>query len=158
MDVDGFAVRPDGPAARSARRLAADRSDRLVHDERRADPRRATIGHSSTCADRLIPDLSIRSIAVLGGLGVALVYLFRPGGRRCCIDSRMFFLGAAFMLLETKAVVQLALLFGSTWLVNSLVFFTVLVMVLSPTCTCSRCRPVELGWHYAGCWCLSRSA
>ena len=34
------------------------------------------------------------------------------------------------MLLETKAVVQMALLFGSTWLVNSLVFFTVLVLIL----------------------------
>ena len=34
----------------------------------------------------------------------------------------MFFLGAAFMQLETRAVVQLALLFGSTWAVNSLVF------------------------------------
>ena len=46
------------------------------------------------------------------------------------LDGRMFFLGAAFMLLETKAVVQLALLFGSTWLVNSLVFFTALMLIL----------------------------
>jgi hypothetical protein len=37
---------------------------------------------------------------------------------------------AAFMLLETKAV-QLALLFGSTWLVNSLVFFTALILILA---------------------------
>jgi hypothetical protein len=42
----------------------------------------------------------------------------------------MFFLGAAFMLLETKAVVQMALLFGSTWLVNSAVFFSALVLIL----------------------------
>ena len=43
----------------------------------------------------------------------------------------MFFLGAAFMLLETKAVVQMALLFGSTWLVNSAVFFTALLLILA---------------------------
>ena len=41
------------------------------------------------------------------------------------MGGRMFFLGAAFMLLETKAIVHLALLFGSTWLVNSAVFFSV---------------------------------
>ena len=48
---------------------------------------------------------------------------FRPSGP-------MFFLGAGFMLLETKGVVHMALLFGSTWMVNSIVFFAILVMVL----------------------------
>ena len=42
----------------------------------------------------------------------------------------MFFLGAAFMLLETRSLVTFALLFGSTWLVNSLVFFAILCSVL----------------------------
>ena len=42
----------------------------------------------------------------------------------------MFFLGAGFMLLETKGVVHMALLFGSTWIVNSVVFFAILVMIL----------------------------
>jgi hypothetical protein len=66
--------------------------------------------------DRLIPNLSIRPMIVLGLLGVAMVYLFLPKGRgRIRLDGRMFFLGAASMLLETKEVVQLALLFGSTW-------------------------------------------
>ena len=39
------------------------------------------------------------------------------------------FMGAAFLLLETKNVVQFALLFGTTWFVNSLVFAGVLVAV-----------------------------
>jgi protein-L-isoaspartate O-methyltransferase len=39
------------------------------------------------------------------------------------------FMGAAFMLLETKNVVQFALLFGTTWFVNSLVFAGVLISV-----------------------------
>ncbi len=39
-------------------------------------------------------------------------------------------MGAAFLLLETKSVIQFSLLFGSTWLVNSLVFFAVLCSVL----------------------------
>lgn len=41
----------------------------------------------------------------------------------------LFCMGAAFMLLETKNIVQYALLFGTTWLVNSLVFAGVLLAV-----------------------------
>lgn len=41
---------------------------------------------------------------------------------------QMFFLGAAFMLLETKGITHLSLLFGSTWVVNSVVIGTFLTM------------------------------
>ena len=41
-----------------------------------------------------------------------------------------FFLGAGFMLLETKSIIQFALLWGSTWVVASLVISSVLVMAL----------------------------
>ncbi len=43
----------------------------------------------------------------------------------------LFFMGAAFMLLETKSIVQFALLFGTTWFVNALVTAGVLVAVLA---------------------------
>ena len=43
----------------------------------------------------------------------------------------LFFMGAAFLLLETKNVATFALLFGTTWLVNALVFAGVLVIVLA---------------------------
>ena len=39
-------------------------------------------------------------------------------------------MGAAFLLLETRYVTGFALLFGSTWLVNALVFAGVLLAVL----------------------------
>ena len=39
----------------------------------------------------------------------------------------LFFMGAAFLLLETKNVVQFALLFGTTWVVNAAVFAGVLL-------------------------------
>lgn len=45
--------------------------------------------------------------------------------------SDLFFMGAAFLLLETKNVVQFALLFGTTWFVNALVFGGVLLTVLA---------------------------
>jgi hypothetical protein len=43
----------------------------------------------------------------------------------------LFFMGAAFLLLETKNVVQFALLFGTTWFVNALVFGGILLSVLA---------------------------
>jgi hypothetical protein len=42
----------------------------------------------------------------------------------------LFLMGVAFLLLETKHVVQFALLFGTTWFVNALVFIGVLASVL----------------------------
>ena len=98
---------------------------------------------------RLVPELSIRSIFLMGGLGLGMVYLFLPKGR-IQFNSRMFFLGAAFMLLETRAVVQLALLFGSTWIVNSLVFFTVLVFILLANLYVIKFPSAGTGRHYSG--------
>ncbi len=98
---------------------------------------------------RLIPDLNVRSMAILGVIGIAMVYFFLPKGR-VQLNTRMFFLGAGFMLLETKTVVEMALLFGNTWLVNSLVFFTVLVLILLANLYVIKCRQVSLGWHYGG--------
>ena len=97
---------------------------------------------------RLIPDLTIRSMILLGALGIGMVYLFMPKGR-LQLNSRMFFLGAAFMLLETKAVVQMALLFGGTWLVNSAVFFTVLVMILLANLYVIKVPRLRFSLHYA---------
>src|SRR6185295_10479616 len=100
--------------------------------------------------DRLIPDINIRSMILLGMLGIAMVYFFMPKGQGGVqIDGRMFFLGAAFMLLETKAVVQLALLFGSTWLVNSLVFSTALALILLANVYVLKMPGVRRTWHYA---------
>jgi spermidine synthase len=43
----------------------------------------------------------------------------------------LFLLGAAFLLMETKSVTGFALLFGTTWVVNALVFSGVLIAVLA---------------------------
>jgi hypothetical protein len=51
-----------------------------------------------------------------------------------------FFLGAAFMLLETRSIVTFALLFGTTWMVNSLVFFAVLLSVLAAIAVNARLK------------------
>jgi len=62
----------------------------------------------------------------------------------------MFFLGAGFMLLETKAVVEMALLFGNTWAVNSLVFFTVLVLILIANLVVIKWPGIRFGPNYVG--------
>lgn len=45
-------------------------------------------------------------------------------------DGSLFFLGVGFLLLETKSVTEMSLLFGSTWLVNVLVFSSILLIIL----------------------------
>src|SRR5262249_25516882 len=54
------------------------------------------------------------------------------------------------MLIETKAVVHMALLFGGTWIVNSVVFFAVLVGILLANLFVLRFRPEKLWPYYVG--------
>jgi spermidine synthase len=104
----------------------------------------------------MIPTLSWRGMLIMGGLGLLLILLFMPrrakaenGGNRL-LNIRMFFLGAGFMLIETKAVVTMALLFGGTWVVNSVVFMAVLVMILLANLWTFRVKPTHLWPYYAG--------
>lgn len=103
--------------------------------------------------ERAIPRLTLRGMAIVAVLSALLLYPFIPrgeDGRRFAWNGRMFFLGAGFMLIETKAVVHMALLFGSTWIVNSLVFFAILVMILLANLFVLAVRPRRLCGYYAG--------
>ncbi|HEY4001034.1 MAG TPA: hypothetical protein VGO93_19350, partial [Candidatus Xenobia bacterium] len=46
------------------------------------------------------------------------------------IDWQLFWLGGGFLLIETKSMTQLGLLFGSTWVVNAIAIVGVLFMNL----------------------------
>ncbi|MDQ6670098.1 MAG: hypothetical protein M3069_05020 [Chloroflexota bacterium] len=72
----------------------------------------------------------IFGLAMVGIIALGLLFGLTPATARKGFSGHMFFLGAAFMLLETRSLVTFALLFGSTWLVNSLVFFAVLCSVM----------------------------
>jgi Spermine/spermidine synthase domain len=61
----------------------------------------------------------------------------------------LFLLGAAFLLLETKSVTGFALLFGTTWVVNSLVFGGVLIAVLAAVEVTHRVATPPLPLMYA---------
>jgi hypothetical protein len=79
---------------------------------------------------------------LVGILLGSLLFIRLGGGRfkgmRFYID--LAFMGAAFLLLETKNIVQFALLFGTTWFVNSLVFAGVLLAVYLAVETARRVR------------------
>jgi hypothetical protein len=67
-------------------------------------------------------------LAILLGSIAAVRLTAGPfGAMRPYVD--LFFMGAAFLLLETSNVVRFALLFGTTWFVNALVFAGILFSV-----------------------------
>ncbi|MGW7529392.1 spermine/spermidine synthase domain-containing protein [Streptomyces sp. NPDC054783] len=78
-------------------------------------------------------DIPTLYLGVLGGILLVTLVAVRLTGvhiRRTLRYTDMFLMGAAFMLLETKNVIGFALYFGTTWLVNALVFIGVLLAVL----------------------------
>jgi SAM-dependent methyltransferase len=80
---------------------------------------------------RTVP-ISILGVLVLF-LCFAIGLLQRNFSLRRLADRQglhLFFLGAGFMLLETKGVTELSLLFGSTWIVNAVVIAAFLMMGL----------------------------
>ena len=94
-----------------------------------------------------VPALNIRSIVLLGALSITILAVASPV-RRVRPNWQMFFLGAGFMLLETKSVVHMALLFGSTWFVNSVVFAAILLMILASNVFVVMARPAKLKPYY----------
>ena len=78
-----------------------------------------------------VPTYYLVAIAFMLGLSLVAVRLAGGPFRQMVPFADLFAMGAAFLLLETKNVVQFALLFGTTWFVNAFVFGGVLVSVLA---------------------------
>ena len=97
-----------------------------------------------------IPQLYLWTLA--GILLLSLLLVRAVGGpiRRMAPYADLFFMGAAFLLLETKNVATFALLFGTTWLVNALVFAGVLLVVLAAVETTRRVRTPPLPVVFGG--------
>ena len=109
----------------------------------RVDELQAFDGTTPTVATDDWPFLYLRNPGIapyyLAALGVLLTFAvvavaaasrvtripFRRG-----FSPHFFVLGIAFLLLETRSLVTFSLLFGTTWSVNALVFFAILVSVL----------------------------
>ncbi len=89
-----------------------------------------------------------QGMVTMAMLSLLILIAFAPV-RRIRPNWQMFFLGAGFMLLETKGVVHMALLFGATWVVNSVVFAAILFMILCANLYVLAAKPRTLLPYYA---------
>jgi SAM-dependent methyltransferase len=89
--------------------------------------------------------LIVSVVSVL--LTLAVTGAAPAGGRRW--SWQFFLLGAGFMLLETKSIIQFALLWGSTWVVASLAIASVLTMALVANFIVAR-KTIRRPWFVAG--------
>ena len=104
--------------------------------------------------NRHIPQHYVVALAVVLVVSVVSVLLTlaaigapRGGARRW--SWQFFLLGAGFMLLETKSIIQFALLWGSTWVVASLAIASVLTMALLANAVVAR-KTITRPWVVAG--------
>jgi spermidine synthase len=109
---------------------------------------RADLDHTLTTSDDW-PFLYLRPrafpwgyLVVLGFVLLVAALAVRPvfgvGRGGASFDWVLFLMGAAFLLIETRGVTSLSLLFGSTWVVNSVVFGGILTMVLAANLVVQR--------------------
>jgi spermidine synthase len=93
--------------------------------------------------------LSVILISVLIVL-MAFWFVARTGQGSVRIHWHFFFLGAGFLLLEVQIVSKIALLFGTTWVVNSIVVAALLLLIVAANATVSSIPSISRGIAYAG--------
>ena len=98
----------------------------------------------------VIPSLYLFALAGILLVSLLAVRFLAGPFRSMRPYADLFFMGAAFLLLETKSVTTFALLFGTTWVVNAIVFAGVLLAVLLAVETTRRFRTPALPVLYAG--------
>ena len=89
---------------------------------------------------RTIPSFYLWMLGLILAASVLLIRITSGPLRKMARYLDLAFMGAAFLLLETKNVVQFALLFGTTWFVNAAVFAGVLLNVLAAVEVARRLR------------------
>ncbi len=76
--------------------------------------------------------------------------LSKTGMGLTSIQWHFFFLGAGFLLLEVQIISKMALLFGTTWLVNSIVISGVLLLLVAANLVATWQPQLPQRWAYAG--------
>ena len=66
------------------------------------------------------------------------------------LDWHFFFLGAGFFLLEAQIISKMALLFGTTWLVNSIAISGLLLLIVGSNLLVEFRKDFNIGFAYAG--------
>src|SRR5262252_6361185 len=85
-----------------------------------------------------LPRHYVAALAIVLAISAAAIALARAAAGGGGWSWHFFFLGAGFMLLETKSIVQFALLWGSTWSSAALAIASVLAMALASALVASR--------------------
>jgi len=98
--------------------------------------------------ERAIPTIYLLALGMVLVISVLMLLVVSPRRRLFRLDWHFFFLGIAFLLLETRSLVTFSLLFGTTWMVNSLVFFAILSSVLLAILVNARFKIRRVGWLY----------
>jgi Spermine/spermidine synthase domain len=92
-------------------------------------------------------------IVILVSVAVLIVFgwfLRQTSPREGRVDVHFWLLGAGFMLLETQIVSRMALLFGTTWVVNSIVVSALLCLIVAANLVYGRFRNFPLSLEYSG--------
>lgn len=91
--------------------------------------------------------VSILAVRATGPFGLAGGASPEPGSH-----WHFFFLGAAFLLLEAQIVSRMALLFGTTWMVNSVVISALLLLIMLGNTLAARYPRLPVLWLYVCLW------
>jgi hypothetical protein len=92
------------------------------------------------------------SVILISALIVLMAFWFmaRTGQGSVRIHWHFFFLGAGFLLLEVQIISKIALLFGTTWVVNSIVVAALLSLIVAANATVSSVPLISRWIAYAG--------
>ena len=80
-------------------------------------------------------------------IGFAIVRLLFRGA--VAFDRQLFFLGGGFLLVETRTIAQLGLLFGSTWQVSGITIAAILAMIVGANLIVARTGALPVRPLYA---------
>jgi len=98
------------------------------------------------------PGLPLSVVVISATLVLLCWVLLRDTGAAGGSSLRwhFFFLGAGFMLLEAQIISKMALLFGTTWLVNSIVIGGLLLLIVAANILVRFVPHFPLSFAYAG--------
>jgi hypothetical protein len=95
---------------------------------------------------------SLLLVLIAGGFLVRVAVGRASGSSRARLNWTMFFMGSAFLLVETKNLSQLSLLFGATWITNAVVFSSIFVMAIAANLIVTRWATPRLPLLFALLW------
>lgn len=92
------------------------------------------------------------TVVLISGVLILLCWVFlRDAGVSAgTIHWHFFFLGAGFLLLEAQIVSKMALLFGTTWIVNSIVIAGLLLLIVASNFLVEFVPRISIGIAYTG--------